>query len=183
VSPKNAISELIERIEKEDSDFREYRGWVPSHTWLVIDEHTGIEAAASGIRYFELSKYFDDPTCQIVSYRPAGLTVAAIQQILGLAEQLSEEKLGYDYGALAGDTIEGLIGIDNLIPELKAVADPLHSSHRLFCSALVSTLLKGTAQYQDVDLFKTYTASKISPLRLMMQFPYDAKFTIKEVQN
>src|SRR5208337_1893655 len=112
VSPKNAVSELIERIEKEDSDFREYRGFVPSHTWMVLDEHTGVEASEGGVRYFKLSKYFDDPTCQIVSYRPSGITVETIQQILGIAEQLTAEHRGYDYTGLIGDALEGLTRID-----------------------------------------------------------------------
>ena len=48
-----------------------------------------------------------------------------------------------------------------------------------FCSVLVATINKATLQYANVKLFQDYVISKISPLRLMVEFPYDMMPIIK----
>jgi len=178
----NIISEAIDMIEKIGSP-KSSSCFVPSHTWKVIDDRMGIEAAEGGVRYFELSKYFDNPGCEIVSCRPADITYDTEKQMLKMARQIVDQKTGYDYLGLIGDVVEGMIGIDRMIPELHKIANPLHSSHNMFCSAVVAALNKSTAQYQNIDLFTNFTISKISPLMLYTAFPYDVKISVKKVGN
>lgn len=174
------ISGLIEDIEKLGSPELRKFGFVPSHTWLVTDQTTGIEASTEGVAYFSLTKYFNDPACKIVSATLKGITIDTIHQMLSLASVLAKDGLKYDYEGLVGDALESLTGLDNLIPELRKVADPLHTDHRLFCSALVATLISSAPQYAGLQLFKDYTVSKISPLLLFAELPFSEAKIIKE---
>jgi hypothetical protein len=177
--PGDLVSGLISDIEKI-GDLNLHPGWCPSHVWKIINETQGIEASTEGIAYFPLDKYFNDPGYQIVSCHPAGMTDRTLQQMLAIADKLVEKGLGYDYSGLIGDALEAFTFIDDLIPELRKVADPLHDSHDLFCSALVSTIDNGTKQYHNVPPFNQYTISKISPLILLKEFNYDKVFKVKD---
>jgi hypothetical protein len=180
LSPHNIISEVIEDVEKVGSPQLDNSPFIPSHTWKIIDHDTGVEASEEGISYFPLTKYFSDPSCTIVSCRPSGVTDDTIFQMLAVADKLVSEHLRYDYEGLIGDAIEGVLHLDELIPALYRVADPLHTDHKLFCSALVSTINKATPQYARAELFAQYTLSKISPLLLIQEFPYDQKYLVKK---
>jgi len=182
-SPNNVVSDVIVDIEKGDGKLADWTGFSPSHTWKVISEDTGIEASTEGVSYFPLSKYFNDPSCEILSCHPAGIVTVTIQQMLAVSAKLTSEHMGYDYSGLIGDAIEGVLDLDSLIPVLKKIADPLNDSHDLFCSALVATINKATPQYANVKLFQDYIISKISPLRLMVEFPYDEMPMIKTVDQ
>lgn len=177
--PGDLISGIIADIEKIGA-LNLHPGWCPSHVWKVINETQGIEASTEGIAYFPLQKYFNDPGYQIISCRPNVMTDITVQQMLAIADKLAKEGLGYDYSGLIGDAMEAFTFIDALIPELREVADPLHDSHDLFCSALVSTLDNGTKQYHNVPPFNNYTISKISPLILLRDFDYDRVLMIKD---
>ncbi len=170
----SVISDIIAGIERVGAlDFKP--GWVPSHTWLVLDETTGIEAATEGVARFPLSKYLDNPECQLMACRPAGLSPVSLDQIRVVANRVASEDLGYDYSGLVGDALEACTFADHIIPELRGIADPLHDGHDLFCSALVSTVLEATQQYREQKLFRENTVSKISPLMLLTGFPWDIK--------
>ena len=170
----SVISDIIAGIERVGTlDFKP--GWVPSHTWLVLDETTGIEAATEGVARFPLSKYFDNPECQLMACRPAELSPVSLDQIRVVANKLTNEDLGYDYSGLVGDALEVFTFADQIIPDLKRIANPLHDGHDLFCSALVSTILEATQQYRGQELFRENTVSKISPLMLFTGFPWDKK--------
>jgi len=189
----SAISDVIVDVEKVGSPDLQAK-FIPSHTWKVLaigpvsnwngtgisDSYgIGIEASTEGVAYFPLSKYLGDPSCEIWSCHPQGLTDESIQIMLSLSGKLDGMKLGYDYSGLIGDAIEGFSGIDRLLPWLNKVSDPLHDDHDLFCSALVSTLNAACPQYAKIPLYQNSTDTKISPEMSMYEFPYDKRVCIK----
>ncbi len=173
------VSEGIELIEEVGAlDFS--AKFVPSHTWIALDGNTGIEASTEGIAKFPLSKYIEQPGYIVQACGLPELIPKTETQILAMADKLASEGLSYDYAGLAGDALEAFLMLDQLLPELRKVADPLHEGHALFCSALVSTILKATAQYKDIEIFREYTVSKISPLILNQRFAWAAKNFVKK---
>ncbi|HAM53548.1 MAG TPA: hypothetical protein DCP92_23710 [Nitrospiraceae bacterium] len=172
------ISEIIDDIQRVgELNFK--RRWIPSHTWLVTDETTGVEASTEGVARFSLSKYLDDPKCQVMACRPQDITQITISQMLVVADLLASQGLHYDYSGLVGDALEACTFLDDIIPSLREVADPLHENHSYFCSALVATVLNSTAQYHNVPPMDKNTVSKIGPDMLMEQFPFESRIFLK----
>ncbi len=172
------ISDIIVDIEKAgSSDIKSF--FYPSHVFKVVNATTGIEAAEGGVAYFPLSKYLDNPKCELVFCRPQGLTDQAVSQMLTLGDKLVKAKVGYGYLDLARDALIAFTGLEDVIPALHHLGT---QKNHLFCSALVSLMDKSADIYKDVWLFNEYSISEISPLMLMSDMVYDIMnpFRVKE---
>ena len=175
----SVISEVIENVERIgelDFDSR----WIPSHTWVVTGQTTGVEASTEGVAKFPLGKYLDNLKCQVMVCRPPDITTITISQMLATANLLASQGLDYDYSGLVGDALEAFTFLDQVIPALREVANPLHNQHALFCSALVATILNSTTQYHGFPPMDRNAVSKIGPDMLMRQFPFERRIFFKE---
>jgi len=123
-----------------------------SHTLLVTGDNKCIEAhIQNGVQKTDLTKYFDDTSCQIFFRKPVGLNMAIADNL----EKVAKKELGtkYDIGLIGGEALQGSF-IGKLINKLfdgkpdKLVSKLLNGDNKWICSELVAHCLSEQAEYK-----------------------------------
>lgn len=140
-----------------------------SHVFLVWSEEWGIESAEDGVKFFPLKARIDNPNLRIVFREPAKMGQMYLHQLLTAAR--AEEGRPYDYTGLVGYIFKVISPLHHIIPALNKLPVPLHVAGQ-FCSAYVSYCEKATDLYKDLQLFKDYHVTRISPNLLWNWFPW-----------
>lgn len=140
-----------------------------SHTFIVIDETTIIEAhAMSGVSYAKLSKYTEDKNCDVYFRRPLGYNKILGSKIVKSAQRHLGEN--YDYGLIIADLLSStFIGrtINRAffnIPK-KLLSYFLDTPKAQICSEVASKALKDQQKLKNKGILKT-PAREITPQML-----------------
>jgi len=145
--PGDIISEGIAYFSDAETDID------VSHTLLVTGKNECIEAhIKNGVVVSTLSKYFNDPDCQIFFKKPVWLT----HEIADRMVETAEEQVGCEYDtplitaqALQGSFLGRLINkvFDGSVDRF--VSDKLDSDNKWICSELVAYILDSQPEYKD----------------------------------
>lgn len=144
--------------------------FIPTHTVLVVDERVGLESAARGIRPCRLDHYFDSPYSQVVIREPIGLHDSAASQAIDYG--LTMVGRIYDFPGFVGKGLEILAGLSRWIKLLRKLPAPLHFPGARYCSAYTADCYKHTTEWQDIELFRQWHVTRITPRMLWNDFPF-----------
>jgi hypothetical protein len=140
-----------------------------SHALIVTDENECIEAHMNGgVQKSTLSKYFDDPHCQIFFRKPVDLLPAVADAIVESAE--SQLGCTYDIGLIAGHALPNTF-VGRVIERRfggsfeSLLCKFLNHDNQWICSELASFCLDQQHSYHDTGILKA-NVETISPQEL-----------------
>jgi len=161
--PGDIISEGIAYFSDAETDID------VSHTLLVTGKNECIEAhIKNGVVVSTLSKYFNDPDCQIFFRKPVWLT----HEIADRMVETAEEQVGceYDTSLITAQALQGSF-LGRLINKVfdgspdKYVSNMLDSDNKWICSELVAYILDSQPEYRDKGILSKPN-STINPQEL-----------------
>ena len=145
--PGDIVSEGIAYFSDAETDVE------VSHTLLVSGKDECIEAhIKNGVQISTLSKYFDDPRCQIFFKKPVGLNPELARRMI----ETAKEQVGCEYDtsliiaqALQGSFLGRLINkVFNGKPD-EYISDKLDSDGKWICSEFMAYDMDSQPEFKD----------------------------------
>ena len=140
-----------------------------SHALIVTGDNECIEAhMQEGVKQSDLSKYFNDPRCQIFFRKPVGLNDEIANRLAATAAKEIGTK--YDAALIASHAIQGTF-IGKLINSVfkgkpdKLVSKVLNRDDRWICSELVAHCLRLQPEYANKGIL-LHPSETIDPQEL-----------------
>jgi hypothetical protein len=142
----------------------EYDGIVPSHSFIVRDKNTLIEAALPEVHIRNLSEYFNDPHMVVFFKKPKELTSQDIDTIVFTATLHLGRK--FDVSLFGYYIVRKILRLLGRFEPNKDKPSFFNSPDEWVCSELVSYCLKAVSKYANLFPLSEYHPSKIDPLML-----------------
>ena len=162
----NVFSKGIQYFTRHEAD-----QLTPSHSFLVLNQDTLLEASVEGVVKTLLVDYFSNPHIMVYFKKPRGLDEAKTNLILERA--LSHLGAGYDFGLMfyyiiayvlrqtdPGMRLRWNLWIQERLPGW------LDNPNRELCSELVADALNQIVEWRQLPPLSDHTASAISPVDL-----------------
>ena len=142
----------------------EYSGIVPSHSFIVKNEHEIIEATWPKVKVTPIEKYFNDPHLIIFFKKPVNLGIKEINSIIFSATMHLERK--YDVGLLNYYLLRIILRWFGNWEPFKRRSSWFDTPEAWVCSELVAYCLSSVDLYTHLFPLSDYHPSKIDPLML-----------------
>lgn len=145
--PESIVSKGISYFSGGESDVR------VSHCLLVTGPDECIEASCiDGVRISDLSRYFNDLTCQIFFKKPVGLNIDIAHRMVETAsEQVGCE---YDTSLITAHALQGTF-LGRLVNKVfngkpnEYISDKLDSDDEWICSEFIAYVMDSQPEYKD----------------------------------
>lgn len=144
----------------------EYEGIVPSHTFIVQDEKTIIEAAGGKVRVYPIQNYFNDPHIIVFFKKPRNYDKNRAYTIIRRAAAKVDKTYDYSLFFYFISHFLFLDYIEKKFPCLRKRPSFFDSANKFICSEVVADSLNQIPEYSNLFPLSEYHISKIDPFKL-----------------